>query len=518
MTKKKIQFEKRALQSLSRGIQVLGKAVKMTLGPFGKNVILVNEDELLSTKEGRSVAKALHLTNKEERLGIKLIREAGEKTIESVGDGSSTAIVIAETLFSLGMRMIQAGSCPMDLKKGIDLSVKVLLEELKQMAKPLKEQAKIQKLASIAANHDESIGWWIQKAYEKVGVDGLIAISCEKDKEEMLQIRKGFQIESGYLSPYFVTNGADMSTQLKDPLIFVTDIKLDQASDISSILEKSIERKKPLLIIAKKIEGEALQTLILNKVKGEKEVAAIEVPLFGEAMEEILEDVSLMTGATFLSSSKGESLDSFTPSYFGSAKEVFLEKGKTTLIEGAGDPNQLKQRAEILKKGLHQTNLDLRKRIANLLSKVATLQVSSASEMETRERVKRIERATLATRAALLDGTVPGGGAALLLASNKLNEVKEQGDVQNGVEIMKKAIRAPFIQICENAGKNGEYVAEKVLEMGLGFDVNTKKFLDFSESGVLDPLKVVQSALIYGASSAANTLTISAMITEIDPI
>lgn len=519
---KMIQFHEEALKSIAKGVKTLAKAVIVTLGPKGRNVVLNKGSSFLSTKDGVTVAKEIVLKNKYENMGAALVKEAASKAADSAGDGTTTAIVLAEAIFTEGMKNITSGANPTDVKKGIDKGVKTLFNALDKLAKPIKTQEEIKQIASISANNDPVIGEIIANAMQKVGKDGIVTIGEAKGIDTVLNVVEGTKIDQGYLSPYFITNPENMSVELDNASILIVNKKLSNAKELVPILEKTLNKARPLLIIAQDVEGEALTTLVLNKVKGGKSLCAIKAPGFGDNQRALLEDIAILTGATLISDELGHNLEEVGLEVLGSAKKIKIEKEATTIVDGSHKKNVLKTRIDQIKNLLRDPNLSnyekekLEERLAKLSGGVAVINVGAATEAEANEKKARIEDALHATRAAISQGIVPGGGVALIRASKSLTSLALQGDEALGVSIIQKACFAPACAIATNCGKNGSLIAEKIAEKegSYGYNGFTENFSDLIQDGVIDPVLVTKSALLHASSVASMLLTISAIITD----
>ncbi len=455
-------------------------------------------------------------------MGAQLVKEAASKAADSAGDGTTTAIVLAEAIFSEGVKNTTSGANPMDVKKGIDKAVKAIHEALDKLAKPIKTPQEIEQIACISANNDPSIGTIINNAMQKVGKDGIVTIGEAKGIETTLNVTEGTELDKGYLSPYFITNPEKMSVELENPNILIVDKKLSNAKELIPILEKALQKPKPLLIIAEDVEGEALTTLVINKIKGGKPLCAIKAPGFGDKRKALLEDIAVLTGATVVSDELGMNLEEVGVEVFGSAKKVTIEKESTTIVDGSGKKNALQQRISQIKHAIHQPNISnyereqLEERLAKLSGGVAVIEVGAATEAEANEKKARIEDALHATRAAISQGIVPGGGVALIRASSALDKLSLQGDEKIGVEIIRKACFAPAIAIANNCGKTGELIAEKIKEKegAEGYNGLTDQFTNLIQDGVIDPVLVTKSALLHAASVSSMLMTIAAIITD----
>lgn len=520
---KMMQFNEIALKSILKGVSTLAKTVIVTLGPKGRNVVInKGMGTPLSTKDGVTVAKEIALKDKFENIGAGLVKEASSKTSDVAGDGTTTAIVLAEAIFKEGVKNVIAGANPMSVKRGIDRAVQTMIEELDKLSIPVSKQEEIKQIATISANNDPEVGEMIAQAMQKVGKDGTITIADAKGIEDVLDVVEGMQFDKGYLSPYFVTNGEKMTTELKNGNILITDKKLSNAKELVPILEKVMEKgQKPLLIIAEDIDGEALATLVINKLKGGMPLVAVKAPAFGDRRKAILQDIAILTGATVVSEEIGLNLEEVDLDVLGSAKSIKVSKEETTIIGGNGNHDVVKERVAQIKREIQETTSDydrgnLEERLAKLAGGVAVINVGAATEAEMKEKKARVEDALHATRAAVIDGIVPGGGVALLRAVKGLETLKLAGDEKVGVDIVRRAAFAPITAIANNCGKEGNMVAEKVYEGKGSFGYNglTDTYEDLLEAGVVDPVLVTKSALKHASSIASLLITIACMITD----
>jgi len=520
---KMIRFSEDALRALAKGVRTLARAVKVTLGPKGRNVV-INKGGMspLSTKDGVTVAKEIGLKEKFENIGAQIVKEVASKTSDVAGDGTTTAIVLAEALFQKGLKSVSAGANPGEIKGGIDKAVEVLSEELSKMAQPVQSKEEVSQTATISANNDPEIGKIISHAMEKVGKDGTITVSEAKGIETTLDVVEGMQFDKGYLSPYFITSSETMCTELDSPLVFITDKKLSSAKEVVPVLEAAMQRgQRAVLIIAEDVDGEALATLVVNKAKGGLSVAAVKAPGFGDRKKAMLQDVATITGATLISEEVGLQLEDVTIDSFGQAKKVRVSKEETTIVDGLGAKEKIKARiqevrAEISLCSSSYEKEKLEERLARLVGGVAVINVGAATETELKEKKARVEDALHATRAAVVRGIVPGGGVALVRAAKALDKLKVEGDEAIGVQIVREAIIEPAVSIANNCGKRGELVAEKIFEAegSWGYNGLTDEFCDLVQAGVIDPVLVTTTALINAASVASLLLTTAAMITE----
>ena len=524
---KMIQYNEKALKSILKGVATLAKAVITTLGPKGRNVVIKKGMGLpLSTKDGVTVAKEIALKDKFENIGAGLVKEASSKTADVAGDGTTTAIVLAEAIFKEGVKNVIAGANPMSIKRGVEKAANALIEKLSSLAKPIKSHEEILQIATISANNDPEVGAIIANAMEKVGKDGTISISDGKGTDTVLDVVEGMQFDKGYLSPYFVTNPESMTVDFKDARVLITDKKLQSAQDLVPILEKVMkEDQSPLLIIAEDVEQEALATLVVNKLKGGLNLAAVKAPAFGDRRKAILEDIAIVTGATVVTEEVGLKLDDVGPEVLGNAKSIEISKENTTIIDGSGQKELIEERANLLRAEMNNATSDydrsnLEERLAKITGGVAVIQVGAFTEAEMQEKKARVDDALHATRAAVLEGVVPGGGVALLQALRAVNSFKdvqcEDSDENIGFAIVAKAAFAPVAAIARNCGREGNLIAEKVFEMdgNMGYNGNTDDFTDMVKSGVIDPVLVTKSALKHAASIAGLLITVACMVTD----
>lgn len=521
---KMLQFNEEALKSLLKGVKTLAKTVKVTLGPKGRNVV-INKGfgSPLSTKDGVTVAKEVALKDKFENMGAQIVKEVASKTSDTAGDGTTTAIVLAEAIFTAGVKNVAAGANPMEIKRGIDKAVDAILNGLNGIAAPINTSNEVKQIATISANNDGEIGQIIATAMDKVGKDGIITVADAKGIDTVLDVVEGMQFDKGYVSPYFITNPENMTVEFSNPLIFITDKKISNAKDLVPLLEKAMEKgPRPFLIIADDVDGEALATLVLNKLKAGLPVCAVKAPGFGDRRKAMLQDIAVLTGATVVSEDVGLRIEEVGPEVLGRAKTVKVSKEDTTIIDGAGDPNFIKERVSQIKAELANPSTSkydkekLEERLAKLVGGVAVINVGAATETEMKEKKARVEDALHATRAAVAEGIVPGGGVALLRAVKSLDKLKLSGDEAIGASIIRQACFAPATDIANNCGKQGNLIAEKIYEAqgAMGYNGLTDEFVDLIKAGVIDPVLVTKSALINAASVASLLLTTAAMITE----
>ena len=517
-----IEYSANARQALKRGVDQLAEAVKVTLGPKGRNVVIEKKFGAQSvTKDGVTVAKEIELEDPFENMGAQMVKEVASKTSDVAGDGTTTATVLAQMIFNEGMRNVTAGANPMDLKRGIDEAVKAVVENIKKMSKTVTDRKEIAQVATISANNDNTIGELIADAMEKVGKDGVITVEEAKTTETSMEVVEGMQFDRGYISPYFVTNPEDMEAVLEDPFILIHDKKISAMKDLLPVLEKVAQMGKSMLVIAEDVEGEALATLVVNKLKGTLKVAAVKAPGFGDRRKAMLEDIAILTGGRVIAEEAGFKLENATISDLGRAKRIRIDKDNTTIVEGAGETKEIQGRIGQIKKQIEVTTSDydrekLQERLAKLAGGVAVLNVGAATEVELKEKKARVEDALHATRAAVEEGIVPGGGVALLRSIPTLDNLKVKGDKKVGVAIVKRALEEPVRQIVNNTGLEGSVVVQKLKEKegGYGFNAQTEKYEDLMVAGVIDPTKVVRIALENAASVSSLLLTTEALVAE----
>ena len=521
MPAKMLKFNEEARRALERGVNKVANAVKVTLGPKGRNVVLDRKwGAPIITKDGVTVAKEIELSDPWENMGAQLCREVASKTNDVAGDGTTTATVLAQALVNEGMRYVAAGGNAIALKRGIDKAVAKAVETIKQHAIPVTEREQTEYVATIAGN-DPEIGKMIAEAMDKVGKDGVITIEESKGTQTTLEIVEGMQFDRGYISPYFITDPERMEAVLEDALILIHEKKISSAQDLLPVLERVAQARRPLLIIAEDVDGDALATLVVNKLRGVLQVAAVKAPGFGERRKAMLEDIAILTGGRFISEDLGIKLENVTLDMLGQAKKVVIGKEETTIIEGAGSPEAVTGRINQIKRLIETTESSydrekLQERLAKLSGGVAVIKVGAATETELKERKHRFEDALSATRAAVEEGIVPGGGKIFLLAQAALNGIGDNDDEQTGVTIVKRALEEPLRQIAENAGLEGSVIVEKVKALGAheGLDARTGEFVDLVKSGIIDPAKVSRAALENAASIAGLVLTTEAMVAE----
>ena len=523
MSSKLIEFNSEARNKLRRGVDKLANAVKVTLGPKGRNVILEKKFGAPTvTKDGVSVAKEIELEDPTENMGAQMVREVATKTSDVAGDGTTTATVLAQAIYREGLKNVTAGANPMDLKRGIDLAVSNVVEYLKSISRDVEGRNEISQVGSISANNDKTIGELIADAMEKVGKDGVITVEEAKGTETSLEVVEGMQFDRGYLSPYFVTNTESMEAILEDAYILIHDKKISAMKDLLPILEKVAQAGKALLIITEDLEGEALATLVVNKLRGTLKVAAVKAPGFGDRRKAMLEDVAVLTSGTVISEERGYKLENATISYLGSAKKIVIDKDNTTIVEGAGKTDDIKKRINEIKAQIEKTTSDydkekLQERLAKLSGGVAVLKIGASTEIEMKEKKARVEDALHATRAAVQEGIVAGGGVAFIRAIPGLEKIKGDNlDQKTGVKIIQKALEEPLRQIVNNAGIEGSVVLQKVKDGkdDFGFNAATETYENLIKSGVIDPTKVTRTALENAASVASLLITTEAVVYE----
>jgi chaperonin GroEL len=525
MAAKEVKFSVDARDRMLRGIDILANAVKVTLGPKGRNVVL---DKSFGapriTKDGVTVAKEIELEDKFENMGAQMVREVASKTSDIAGDGTTTATVLAAAIVREGSKAVAAGMNPMDLKRGIDLAVETVVEELKKNSKKVTSNAEIAQVGTISANGDKEIGDYLAKAMEKVGNEGVITVEEAKSLETELDVVEGMQFDRGYISPYFITNADKMRVEMEDPYILINEKKLSALNELLPLLEAVVQTGKPLLIVAEDVEGEALATLVVNKLRGGLKVAAVKAPGFGDRRKAMLQDIAVLTGGQAISEDLGIKLENVTIAMLGKAKKVMIDKENTTIVNGGGKKKDIEDRITQIKAQIEETTSDydrekLQERLAKLAGGVAVIRVGGATEVEVKERKDRVDDAMHATRAAVEEGILPGGGVALLRAIDALKRVKVGNeDQKHGIDIVRKALSAPARQIAINAGEDGSVIVGKILEnntYGFGFDAQGGEYVDMVKKGIIDPTKVVRQAL-QGASSVAGLLiTTEAMVAEL---
>jgi chaperonin GroEL len=525
MAAKDVKFGADARQKMMKGVDILANAVKVTLGPKGRNVVL---DKSFGapriTKDGVTVAKDIELKDKFENMGAQMVREVASKANDMAGDGTTTATVLAQSIAQEGAKAVAAGMNPMDLKRGIDLAVEKIVENLKKQSKKISTTAEVAQVGTISANGESDIGQMIAKAMERVGNEGVITVEEAKSLETELDVVEGMQFDRGYLSPYFITDGEKMKAEMDSPYILIHEKKLTNLQDMLPILEKVVQSGKPLLIIAEDIEGEALATLVVNRLRAGLKVAAVKAPGFGDRRKAMLEDIAILTNGTVISEEVGISLDAVTLDMLGTAKRVEITKENTTIVDGAGKRKDIEARCNQIRAQAEETTSDydrekLQERLAKLAGGVAVIKVGGATEVEVKERKDRVDDAMHATRAAVEEGIVPGGGAALVKAMRVLDKLAGDNDDQNvGINIVRRAIQSPARQIADNAGADGAVIVGKLVEDKSdtnGYNAQTGKFENLIKAGVIDPTKVVRSAIQNAASVAGLLITTEAMVSEL---
>jgi len=525
MAAKDVRFSSDAREKMLRGVDILNNAVKVTLGPKGRNVIL---DKSFGapriTKDGVTVAKEIELEDKFENMGAQMVREVASKTNDTAGDGTTTATVLAASILREGAKAVAAGMNPMDLKRGVDLAVTEAVKDIAKRSKKIKDSAEVAQVGTISANGDKSIGKMIADAMQKVGNEGVITVEEAKSLETELDVVEGMQFDRGYLSPYFITNHEKMLAELEDPYILIHEKKLSSLQPMLPVLEAVVQTGKPLVIIAEDIEGEALATLVVNKLRGGLKVAAVKAPGFGDRRKAMLEDIAILTGGTMIAEDLGIKLENVNLQMLGKAKRVRIEKENTTIINGAGEKKQIEARVGQIKAQIEETTSDydkekLQERLAKLAGGVAVIRVGGATEVEVKEKKDRVDDALNATRAAVEEGIVAGGGVALLRAKTAVSKLKsENADEQAGINIVLKALESPIRQIVENSGVEGSIVVGKITEhksQTYGFDAQKEQYVDMIEAGIVDPAKVVRTALQDAASVAGLLITTEAMVAEV---
>lgn len=525
MAAKEVKFGTEAREKLLRGVDILADAVKVTLGPKGRNVVIDRSfGAPRITKDGVTVAKEIELADKFENMGAQMVREVASKTNDIAGDGTTTATVLAQSIVREGAKAVTAGMNPMDLKRGIDLATAAAIADIQKRAKKVKSSEEVTQVGTVSANGDRSIGEMIAKAMQKVGNEGVITVEEAKSLETELDVVEGMQFDRGYLSPYFITNAEKMVVELEDPYILIHEKKLTSLQPMLPVLEAVVQTGKPLLIIAEDVEGEALATLVVNKLRGGLKVAAVKAPGFGDRRKAMLEDIAILTAGQTISEDLGIKLETVTIAQLGRAKRVRIDKENTTIIDGSGKKKDIEGRVNQIKAQIEETTSDydrekLQERLAKLAGGVAVLRVGGVTEVEVKEKKDRVDDALNATRAAVEEGIVPGGGTALLRAKVAVLSLKnDNADIQAGINIVAKALEAPIRQIVENAGVEGSIVVGKISEnksVTYGFDAQTEQFVDMLEAGIVDPAKVVRAALQDAASVAGLLITTEAMVAEL---
>ncbi len=523
MSAKEIIFDEQARKKVLRGVNQIADAVKVTLGPKGRNVVIQKSyGAPLITKDGVTVAKEVELDDKFENMGAQMVREVASKTNDIAGDGTTTATVLAQAIFREGVKFVIAGQSPMSIKRGIDKSVEAVVAELKKIARPTQSEQEIEQVGTISANADKTVGEIIAKAMAEVGKDGVITVEEAKGLETELKVVEGMQFDRGYLSPYFVTNSDRMTVEYDKPRILLYDKKISSINELLPILEKVASQSRPLIIVAEDVENEALATLVVNRMRGALQVAAVKAPGFGDRRKAMMEDIAALTGGRLITADLGMKLEDATLADLGEAERVCIDKDNTTIVNGLGKVEDIQARVNQIRAAIESSKSDydrekLQERLAKLVGGVAVVQVGAATEVEMKEKKARVEDALNATRAAIEEGIVPGGGVALVRAQKALDNLKLNADEQFSVDIVRRALEEPMRQIAENAGVDGSIVVQKVREGadGFGYNAATDKFEDLLAAGVIDPAKVTRSALQYAASIAGLLLTTEAMIAEL---
>jgi chaperonin GroEL len=519
---KEIKYDMKARESMLNGVKTLADAVVVTLGPKGRNVVIEKSwGSPTVTKDGVTVAKEIELENKFENMGAQMVKEVASKTSDMAGDGTTTATILARSIYEEGQKLVAAGNNPMAIKRGIDKAVEVAVKELHKISKPTKDQREIAQVGTISANNDETIGNIIAEAMNKVGKEGVITVEEAKAMETSLEVVEGMQFDRGYLSPYFVTDAEKMISSLEDPFILINEKKISNMKDLLPILEQIAKMGKPLVIIAEDVEGEALATLVVNKLRGTLNVAAVKAPGFGDRRKAMLEDIAILTGGQVVSEDLGIKLENLALTDLGQAKRITIDKDNTTIVDGAGTRAALEGRVKQIRAQIEETTSDydrekLQERLAKLIGGVAVINVGAATETEMKEKKARVEDALNATRAAVEEGIVPGGGVALVRCLDALEKIKIKADQKLGVKVVIRAVEEPLRQIANNAGFEGSVVIDKVKngEGAFGFNAETNEYEDLIKAGVIDPTKVVRYALQNAGSVASLMLTTEAMIAE----
>ena len=525
MAAKEVKFSVDARDRMLRGVETLANAVKVTLGPKGRNVVI---DKSFGapriTKDGVTVAKEIELEDKFENMGAQMVREVAQKTNDNAGDGTTTATVLAAAIVKEGAKAVAAGMNPMDLKRGIDIAVAAVIKDVEKRSKKVSSSAEVAQVGTISANGDKEIGKMIAEAMQKVGNEGVITVEEAKSLETDVEIVEGMQFDRGYISPYFITNAEKMIAELEDVYVLLHEKKLSGLQAMLPVLEAIVQSGKPLLIVAEDVEGEAIATLVVNKLRGGLKVAAVKAPGFGDRRKAMLEDIAILTGGQLISEDLGIKLENVTPAMLGRAKKVVIEKEKTTIVDGAGKKKDIEGRVGQIKAQIEETTSDydkekLQERLAKLAGGVAVIRVGGATEIEVKEKKDRVEDALNATRAAVEEGIVPGGGTALLRAKKAVGKLtNDNADIQAGINIVLKAIEAPLRQIAENSGFEGSIVVNKIMESKsetFGFDAQGEEYVDMVEKGIIDPAKVVRRALQDASSVAGLLVTTEAMVAEV---
>ncbi|MFP4085557.1 MAG: chaperonin GroEL [Desulfobacteraceae bacterium] len=522
MAKKEIRYSAQARENIRKGVDTLADAVKVTLGPKGRNVLIEKSwGSPTTTKDGVTVAKEIELEDKFENMGAQMVKEVASKTSDVAGDGTTTATILAQAIYREGSKLVAAGSNPMAIKRGMDKAVEATVEELRKLSNPTKDKTEISQVGTVSANNDRTIGDIIAEAMEKVGKEGVITVEEAKSMETSLEIVEGMQFDRGYVSPHFVTDAEKMEVDLEEPYILLHEKKISAMKDMVPLLEEIAKSGKPLLIVAEDVEGEALATLVVNKIRGTLQCCAVKAPGFGDRRKAMLEDIAVMTGGQVISEDLGLKLENVTLNDLGTAKKVTVDKDNTTVVDGGGSRSALEGRVKQIRAQIDETTSDydrekLQERLAKLIGGVAVINVGAATEVEMKERKARVEDALNATRAAVEEGVVPGGGVALARAIPALAKMTLEGEEQLGVNLIKRALEEPVRQIANNAGFEGSVVIQKVLEEkgNFGFDAETGEYDDLVKLGIIDPTKVTRFALQNAASVAGLLMTTEAMVGE----
>jgi chaperonin GroEL len=522
MARKEIRYSMQAREKLIKGVDTLANAVKVTLGPKGRNVVLEKSwGAPTITKDGVTVAKEIEIEDKFENMGAQMVKEVASKTSDVAGDGTTTATILAQAIYREGSKLVTAGSNPMALKRGIDKAVATIVEELKKISKPIKEKTEIAQVGTVSSNNDKTIGDIIAEAMDKVGKEGVITVEEAKSMETTIEIVEGMQFDRGYLSPYFVTDPEKMEIHLEDPYILIHEKKISVMKDLVPILEKIAKSSRPLLLIAEDVEGEALATLVVNKLRGTLKCAAVKAPGFGDRRKAMLEDIAVLTGGQVITEELGVRLDKITMEDLGTARRVTIDKDNTTIVDGGGSRKALEGRVKQIRAQIEETTSDydrekLQERLAKLIGGVAVINVGAATEAEMKEKKARVEDALHATRAAVEEGIVPGGGVALVRAIKALENTGAEGEERLGLNIVKRALEEPIRQIANNAGFEGSVVAQEVMgkKGNFGFNAETGEYEDLVKAGIIDPTKVTRFALQNAASVASLLMTTEALIAE----
>ena len=520
---KQLTYDTKARELLLNGVNTLADAVKVTLGPKGRNVVIEKSfGGPTVTKDGVTVAKEIELEDKFENMGAQMVKEVASKTSDVAGDGTTTATILAQSIYFEGSKLVTAGHNPMAIKRGVEKAVQTVVDELKKISKPIKDQKEIAQVGTISANNDSTIGNIIAEAMNKVGKEGVITVEEAKSMETTLEVVEGMQFDRGYISPYFVTDPEKMEALLNEPMILVNEKKISSMKDLLPVLEQIAKMGKPLLIIAEDVEGEALATLVVNKLRGTLQVCAVKAPGFGDRRKAMLEDIAILTGAQVISEEKGIRLENVSLNDLGRAKTIRIDKDNSTIVDGAGDRKALEGRVRQIRTQIEETTSDydrekLQERLAKLVGGVAVISVGAATETEMKEKKARVEDALNATRAAVEEGIVPGGGVAYLRCLPSLEGLDLGGDEQLGIKIIKRALEEPARQIADNAGEEGSVIVQKLKEKSgaFGFNAETAEFGDLIEAGVIDPTKVTRTALLNAASVSALMLTTECMVAEL---